>query len=255
MTPQEPKDRIIIPLDVPTVGEAIQLVNSLGPHVGQFKIGLQFINTIIHSVISPVSRGDAMDNLDSIRTLFTMLFGKIFWDGKFDDIPNTVGGATTPIANLRVKMINVHASAGIPAMMEAVANRGDAIVLAVTVLTSFEENDGHLTFGAPTKAKVIQFARDAKLAGVQGIICSPKELEILKKKPELRDLITVIPGIRPTWSAINDQERVTTPTEAIKSGADYLVIGRPITKPPKEIGGPVEAAKKIADEIAAALTA
>ena len=123
------------------------------------------------------------------------------------------------------------------------------LVLAVTVLTSLGEYDTYLIFGAPSKAKVLQFARDAKIAGCDGIICSPQELEFLGNYPELRGLLKVVPGIRPKWSVTGDQKRIMTPSDAIKAGADYLVIGRPITNPPKEVGSSVEAVKRIIEEI------
>jgi len=150
-------------------------------------------------------------------------------------------------------MFNVHASAGIEAMMSAVANKGQALVLAVTVLTSLEENNANLIFGGPSKARVLQFARDAKLAGCDGIICSPQELELLGKQKELGGLLKITPGVRPEWASAGDQKRIMTPAEAIKAGATALVIGRPITKPPTEIGSPVDAAKRIAEEISAVL--
>ena len=179
----------------------------------------------------------------------------IFLDGKFYDIPTTVGKATAVVANLGVVMINVHASAGIDAMFAAVDNKKSAKVLAVTVLTTREENDAFLDFGAPIKAKVLHFARNAKLAGVDGIICSPQELEFLGKRRELKGLLRVTPGVRPQWASKNDQERAMTPGEAVSFGADYLVIGRPITRPPKEIGTPVQAIQSINEEIEAALAA
>jgi len=245
----EAKDRIIVALDVDSIAKAKGLVKQLTPYVGPFKIGLEFINTILASVIVPEKDEDAEVNLREIRELFQQLEGKIFWDGKFDDIPNTVGGASASVAKMDVEMFNVHASAGIEAMMTAVANKGRSLVLAVTILTSLDENNAPLIFGGPTKAKVLQLARDAKLAGCDGIICSPQELEMLAKQRELRFLIKVTPGVRPLWAAVGDQKRVMTPSEAIKAGASCLVIGRPITQPPPEIGGPIEAAKRIAEEI------
>jgi orotidine-5'-phosphate decarboxylase len=125
-------------------------------------------------------------------------------------------------------------------------NRSHSLVLAVTVLTSLEENNAHLIFGGPSKAKVLQFARDAKLAGCNGIVCSPQELKLLGKQAELVSLLKVIPGIRSNDSPPDDQRRTMTAAEAVRAGADYLVIGRPITAAPD----PVEAAKKFAAEIA-----
>lgn len=243
------KDRIIIPLDVDGVGKAIALVEQLKSHVGPFKIGLELINSMLASVIVPEDVEEASINTDNIRKLFELLDGNIFWDGKFSDIPNTVGGAAKAVASLNVRIFNVHASAGIEAMMAAVTNKGQSLVLAVTVLTSLEENNAHLIFGGPSKARVLQLARDAKIAGCDGIICSPQELELLGKQKELGSLLKVTPGVRPKWAAVGDQKRIMTPLEAIKAGADMLVIGRPITQPPEKIGTPVDAAKRIAEEI------
>lgn len=187
-----------------------------------------------------------------------------------------MGKASKAVSAIGVKMFNVHASAGMVAMIEAKKNAGYTpypqhpelrgvddlvdhgdwqrpLVLAVTVLTSLEENNAHLIFGAPTKAKVLQFARDAKIAGCDGIVCSPQELEFLDNHSELSGLFRVVPGIRPKWSVVGDQKRIMTPADAIKAGADYLVIGRPITDPPKEVGTPVDAVKRIIEEIESVL--
>jgi orotidine-5'-phosphate decarboxylase len=234
----EPRDRIIVALDVSELEKAKELVETLAPYVDCFKIGLELLTAVGGPQAVQFVHG---------------LGGKVFYDGKFCDIPNTVGKASKAAAGLGVRMFNVHANCGIDAMHEAVQNRGNSLVLAVTVLTSLDEDNCHLTYGDPVKAKVLQFAREAKLAGVNGIICSPKELTTLANRIELaRDLILVTPGVRPEWAAPNDQKRVMTPREAIQSGADMLVIGRPITNPPAEVGTPVDAVKRIIDEIVAA---
>ena len=228
------KEKIIVALDVDDFEKAENLVKDLAPYVGCFKIGLELIS----SVGGP----------QAVRFVHG-LEGEVFYDGKFCDIPNTVGRASNAAGRLGVQMFNIHASAGIEAMQAAVAKKWKSKVLAVTVLTSLEENNAHLIFGAPTKAKVLQFARDAKIAECDGIICSPQELEFLGNYPELKGLLKVVPGIRPRWSVAGDQKRITTPSDAIKAGADYLVIGRPITDPPKEVGTPVDAVKRIIEEI------
>lgn len=228
------KDFIILALDVDSLEKARPLVESLAPHVGCIKIGLELITTV---------------GAPKVIEFVHSLGGEVFFDGKFDDIPNTVGKASKAVAGLKVKMFNVHASAGIEAMMAAVANKGESLVLAVTVLTSLEENNAHLIFGGPSKAKVLQFARDAKIAGCDGIICSPQELELLGKQKDLKDLLKFTPGVRPLSADKGDQKRVMTPAEAIMHGATGLVLGRPITDAPS----PVEAAKKIAEEIESAL--
>lgn len=250
----EAKERIIVALDVDSVAKATELVEQLVTHVGIFKLGLKFINNMLASVIIPKKDEDGQANLREIRELFRLLEGKVFWDGKFDDIPNTVGGASVPVAKMGVKMFNVHASAGREAVVKAVANKGSSLVLGVTVLTSIGAEECLSIFGDQPGPKVLQFARMLAEVGADGIICSPQELELLGwNTPELDRLLRVTPGVRPLWAAVGDQKRVMTPGEATKAGANYLVIGRPITQPPAEIGGPVEAAKKIADEIAAAM--
>lgn len=230
--------RIIVALDVDNLKEAEALVESLAPYVECFKVGLELITAV-----------GAKEVVDFIHSFG----GKVFYDGKFNDIPNTVGGATKVVAGLNVRMFNVHASSGIEAMRAAVANRDDSLVLAVTVLTSLDENNAHLIFGGPSKATVLRFARDAKIAGCDGIICSPRELEFLGKQKELDGLIRITPGIRPKWAVSGDQKRITTPAEAIKAGATCLVIGRPITKPPAKIGSPIAAVEKISEEISLAM--
>lgn len=230
----EAKERIVVALDVDSLDKALELVEELHPYVGYFKVGLELLtNEGAPKVVQAIKEAG----------------GKIFYDGKFKDIPNTVAGASKAVAKLGVDMFNVHASGGIEMMKAAVDNKGESKVLAVTVLTSLSEEDAHSIYGAPSKGKVIEFARWAKIAGIDGLICSPQELQALGKQKELDDLLRVTPGVRPEWAARGDQKRVMTPGEAVKAGADYLVIGRPITKPPSDIGNSIAAAKMIAEDI------
>jgi orotidine-5'-phosphate decarboxylase len=275
----EPKEKIIVALDVDSPEKAKGLVEQLAPHVGAFKIGLEFINSILASLIMPSEYLTAADNLAEIRILFGMLDDKVFWDGKLMDIPNTITGASAPLTRMKVKMFNVHCLGG-EAMMKAarqsaedvakVNNIKRPLVLGVTILTSLNYDD-------LTKLGIFQtlnildkdelektkrmYLRDlvahdlaylAQESGLDGVIASPQEIQMIREycQPEL---LVVTPGVRPIWAAAGDQKRVMTPGEAIKVGADYLVIGRPITKPPAEIGGPVEAAKRIAEEIASVM--
>ena len=247
------EDKIIVALDVNNPEEALDLVQKLESYVGYFKVGLEFINSMLALLVTASDLGNATKELIAIRELFSLLDKQMFWDGKLKDIPNTVGKCSIPIAKMGVEMFNIHASGGVEMMRNAVENRGNSRVLAVTVLTSLSEEEAYLSYGAPSKAKVIEFARWAKIAGVNGLICSAKELEVLGKCEEFDDLLKVTPGIRPKWAQKGDQKRVMTPAEAIAAGADYLVIGRPITQPPEKIGSPVDASKKIAEEIEQAL--
>ncbi|MFA5185922.1 MAG: orotidine-5'-phosphate decarboxylase [Patescibacteria group bacterium] len=240
----ESKNRIIVALDVDDVRKAMELVDLLRDHVGAFKIGLEF-NTSSFAKLVTTDATSLNALWYGLAQLFDKFEGRLMYDGKFDDIPKTMAGAAKGLAPINPMFFTVHASATIDGMMAAVANKGESKVLAVTVLTSIEENEAHLDFGSPSKAKVLQYARDAMLAGCDGIVCSPKELELLAKRPELKSLIKVTPGVRPAGADVGDQKRVMTPGEAIKAGADYLVIGRPIT----DAQDPVNAADAIAKEI------
>lgn len=237
--PLAPKDRIIVPLDVNDETLARSLVESLANHVGAFKIGYELGFGI---------------GWEKAARLVTDAGGKLFVDAKLDDIPNTVGKGAAAIAAFRPTFLTVHASAGVVAMRAAKEASGDHTrVLAVTVLTSLSDDDTNVIFGAPAHTRVVDFALLAAEAGVDGVVCSPQELEVLKKaiesSPQLKKLAYVTPGVRPTWAAANDQKRVMTPGNAIAAGADYLVIGRPITNPPAHIGSPVDAAMHIAEEL------
>ncbi|RJO58968.1 orotidine-5'-phosphate decarboxylase [Candidatus Parcubacteria bacterium] len=234
----ETKDRIIVALDVDDLSKAAALVDSLAEYVGCFKVGLQLLTAVgAPRVVDFVhSRG-----------------GEVFFDGKFADIPNTIAGASKAVSDLGVKMFNVHASSGRKSVEAAVANKGESLVLGVTVLTSIDETECISIFGDTPGVKVMQFSEMLLDAKADGIICSPQELEFLGQNDELSSLFKMTPGVRPPWAALGDQKRVMTPAEAIKAGATALVIGRPITNPPKEIGSPLKAVMLIYEEIASVL--
>lgn len=235
--PQETaaNQRLIVALDVGDADVARKLVVELSPFVGGFKVGYQLGYSI---------------GFDRAAELVRSAGGKIFIDAKLSDIPNTVGAGMAALAKQRPWMVTVHASAGVEAMRAAVENRGDSFVLAVTVLTALSDEDCKHIFGMSAKDKVVQFARDAAAAKVAGLVCSPQDLQYLTGISELNGLLRVTPGVRPVWSQTNDQQRVMTPAAAIQAGADYLVIGRPITNPPSEVGSPAAAAQRIVEEIA-----
>lgn len=256
------KDKIIVAIDTSDLNHACELVEKLSPYVGCFKFGLEFNQSVLRQMLV-ADNSDARVNLELFRHLFGLAYGKIFWDGKFHDISNTVAGASRETAEMGIKFFNVHASSGIKAVKRAVANKGKAKVLVVTVLTSLNFEDlWNIGFGRCvnkgcqkyyTREWEEKFARDlvktmamwSKGNGADGVVCSPQELALLKNYNGLK----ITPGIRPKWARKGDQKRIMTPREAILRGADYLVIGRPITSPPTRIGTPIDAVKLIIEEI------
>jgi orotidine-5'-phosphate decarboxylase len=241
------KERIIVPLDVSTADEAINLVLQLKEHVGLFKVGLELLNSAGINVVQSIKR----------------LGGEVFLDGKFHDIPNTVTGASRAATRLGVKMFNVHTMGGMKMMESAtkVAHEeavslgiSPPIVLGVTVLTSIDQKtmNDELRVSGNVESQVVHLSKLAEKAGLDGVVASPQEITAIRKATP--NMLIVTPGVRPAWAEIQDQKRILTPGEAVSKGASYLVIGRPITKPPPQIGTPAEAAKRIAEEMHAALT-
>lgn len=229
-----PKDRIIVALDVATKDEALALVEKLSVHVGVFKIGKELFTACGPEIVKEIQK----------------LGGKVFLDLKFHDIPNTVAKAVAQSTKLGVYMMTLHTSGGsemLKAAVESAKNNSDnpPILLGVTVLTSLDDNGlKEIGFSCSAEEMVIKLVGLAKTSGVSGIVCSAKEVKKLREKFG-DEIVLVTPGIRPTWSASGDQKRITTPKDAVDNGTDFMVIGRPIT----QSENPVEAAQKIAQEL------
>jgi orotidine-5'-phosphate decarboxylase len=222
--PSRPQDKIIIALDVPDTEGAMRLLDALETPT-LCKIGLELFTAQGPSVVKAI-----MDRGSSV-----------FLDLKFHDIPNTVGHAVRSATDLGVAMTTLHASGG-PVMLEAAAKaaaasgNSDLLLLAVTVLTSMDSAQLASTgIGVEPKEQVLRLAGLATAAGIGGIVCSPLEVTTIRESLG-KKLRIVTPGVRPTWTTAGDQKRVMTPSEAVVAGADWLVIGRPITaaKSPKE---------------------
>ena len=251
----KPYQRIIFPVDVSDIRKATALVNKLLPYVGIFKFGFESIYSTMADLLLS-SKQEAMECLTQVRLLAAAVGHQAFLDVKLDDIPNTVGQASLAIARMNPKMLNVHASAGQEAIKRAAANKGAAKLLGVTVLTSIDDKECVSIFGDKPDIKVLQFSKMLLDAGADGVICAPKEGQLIRTRPEFSHLLVVCPNIRPPWTYSKDdqnKERQMTPFDAIASGIDMLVIGRPISNPPVDVGGPVEAARRIAQEISSAL--
>jgi len=227
-------NHIIFPLDLPDWAAAEKMARALNGHVGWFKVGLELFVAVGPSVLA------------RLRDLAPET--KIFLDLKLHDIPATVGLAAAAAARLGPEMFTIHAQGGVAMMKEAVKQAGSATVLAVTVLTSLDPSSWEELipeYRAPT-ALVQLLANRAMTAGCGGLVASGQELQVLKAAFPTMKL--VVPGLRPTWARVidDDQKRTVTPREAVRNGADYLVIGRPIRDAPD----PVEAADRLAAELA-----
>ncbi|HUV70420.1 MAG TPA: orotidine-5'-phosphate decarboxylase [Terracidiphilus sp.] len=234
---EEARRRLIVALDVPDAEAAFELVDRLEASWRWYKVGLELFVAAGPAVLEPlIARGHS-----------------IFLDLKFNDIPNTVAGAVRSAAALGARMMTVHASGG-PAMLaaaqEALAGLADPPqLLAVTVLTSMDEAQVQ-AIGLERKPgeQVEVLARMGFKAGVRGFVCSPQEVAKLRAITGPEGVL-VIPGIRPSGGETGDQKRIATPAEALRAGASYLVVGRPIT----QAADPRKAAEAILAEMAAAL--
>jgi len=239
MNAQRFANPLFVALDTPDLGHALELSKGVRPYVGGLKVGLEFIS----------AHGPA--GMREIAALGLPVFA----DVKFHDIPNTVAGAAREIAALGVAVFNVHASGGAD-MMRAAKEAAASVdpkmkVIAVTVLTSVADQDLRtIGQGDSVALQVERLARLAREAGLDGVVCSPREIEVVRRACGSEFLI-VTPGVRPAGAALADQRRVTTPLEAVRAGADVLVIGRPITA----AADPVAAARVIAEEVAPARAA
>lgn len=217
-TPKTARERLIVALDTDRLAPALSLARRLAPLAGMFKIGSQLFTAEGPRAVGRIAG----------------LGAGIFLDLKFHDIPNTVAGAVQAAAALPgVRLVNVHASGGLEMMRAAAASVAGMLrrprLLAVTILTSLDAAAlRKIGLAGPPARRVVALARLAQRAGLDGVVCSAHELRAIRRACGPK-FLTVVPGIRPTAAARGDQARVATPAEALRDGADYLVIGRPIT--------------------------
>ncbi|NLH49345.1 MAG: orotidine-5'-phosphate decarboxylase [Myxococcales bacterium] len=233
-----PHERVIVALDVNNIEKARQLAHQLSGKVGAFKIGKELFVSVGPEIIRVLVENGM----------------RVFLDLKFHDIPNTVAGAVEAAAAHGVWMVNVHAAGG-PAMCRAAAVAAQQVVaslhipkplvIGVTVLTSLDNKDlAAVGLQGPTQDAALRLAKLAKEAGLDGVVASAQDVAAIKEACG-PDFLTVTPGIRPASGSADDQKRIMTPAAAIRAGADYLVIGRPITQAPD----PVAAVAAIVQEI------
>ncbi len=232
----ETRDRLIIALDVNTSLQAQQIVQSVGESASTFKVGKQLFTAAGPQIVR--------DLISSGK--------KVFLDLKFHDIPNTVASAVRQASELRVSMLTVHASGG-SKMLRAAADAASpsTLVLAVTVLTSLSDEDlSEIGIAGNVKAQVLRLAGLARANRIRGVVASAHEARELRR--ELGDDFAIVtPGVRPAGTAKGDQARVVTPSEALRSGASHIVVGRPIT----EAADPAMAAREVLAELEGSLQA
>ncbi len=222
------KDRIIVALDSDSPEKALEVVSSLRGQVGLFKVGMELFPRGGPEIVGRIREAGA----------------EVFLDLKFHDIPNTVAGAVRSAAALGVRFATVHASGG-KAMLSAAARAAEGTgttLLAVTVLTSLDDGDlAAIGYSLKAADAVLRLAAMAAGEGIGGIVCSAREVAAVRERVG-ESVVLVTPGVRLPEDAVGDQKRVVTPEEAIRAGADYLVVGRPITKAPD----PAAAAQRFA---------
>jgi orotidine-5'-phosphate decarboxylase len=232
MRPSDPRDRLIVALDAPDVGEAERLVAAIGEAARFYKIGME------------LAFGGGL----ALAPKLVAAGKRVFVDLKLHDIPNTVERATSQIARLGASFLTIHAYPQTMGAAVAGAKGTGLKLLAVSVLTSSDDGDlAEAGYALGVSALVERRARQAQGAGIDGLVCSAAELARLRVAIG-SSLVLVTPGLRPAGAAVGDQKRVATPASAIADGADYLVVGRPITGD----ADPRAAAERIVAEIAAA---
>ena len=233
------KQKLVLALDVEDISLAKELVDEMSPYIGTFKVGLQLFCGYGLEIVNYIKQKNS----------------NFFLDVKLHDIPNTVEKASFNVVKNGATFFNVHSTGGIEMMKAARKGADEAaqkynlkkpLILAVSVLTSISDEilKNELSNTKTSAEFVLQLAKNAQIAGLDGVVASAKELKLIKSELG-KDFKVLTPGIRPLWSVKDDQKRIATPKSAIQDGADFIVLGRAITKADNRI----DAIKKIYDEI------
>ena len=225
---------VVVALDYSSEKDALAMADQLDPAQCRVKVGKELFTAAGRSVVEAL----AVKGFE------------VFLDLKFHDIPNTCAKAVAAAADMGIWMVNVHASGGrrmMEAAVEALDKRSGErpLLIGVTVLTSMDADDlSEIGLSTEPEQQVIRLARLAESSGLDGVVCSAREVGLIKENCKF-GFLTVTPGIRPLWSQVQDQKRIMTPVEAKFAGVDYMVIGRPITRSEE----PREACQQILDEL------
>ena len=235
----EPRERIILALDVSEYDDAIDIIHRFREHIDIFKVGSELFTSVGPKIIKELH----------------LMGKKVFLDLKFHDIPNTVSKSAIAAAKLGVFIFNVHTMGGLEMMTAAARtlsqycienNTERPRIIGVTVLTSINQDAlrDEMSVNVRMNTQVKHLAGLAQRAGLDGVVASPEDAEIIRARFG-KGFLIITPGIRPTWAAADDQKRTLTPRKAVQMGADYLVIGRAITSQPD----PFSALKRIEEEL------
>lgn len=237
----KPRNPVFCAFDTSSLDQAKLWARSLAQSIGGIKLGLEFF---------------AAHGAGGVTEVVAQAHLPLFLDLKFHDIPNTVAGAIKSVAPIRPFMLTIHAGGGGAMMRAAAEAAADSavkvgaprpLILGVTILTSLDDGDlAAVGMQASVADQVRRLAALAKSSGLDGVVCSPHEAAVLRRDLGA-DFVLVTPGVRPSWAAAQDQKRVMTPAEVIATGADYVVIGRPITGATDQVA----AARRIVTELAA----
>jgi len=208
--------QVILALDFSDMASTVEMINLTKEHIGIYKLGLEFY----------LAHGKS--GVKEIRSRFTDI--EIFLDLKLHDIPNTVAGACRSVADMNPKFLTVHASGGSKMISAASSTLPKVEITAVTILTSLDQEQMiAMGLSENIESLTLSLAKNAVNSGARAIVSSPQEVSLLRK--HLGEKVTLItPGVRPSGAERDDQERIMTPRQAIEAGADFVVIGRPITK-------------------------
>jgi len=220
------KERIIVALDCTSWKEAEQVIKNLNDKVGFFKVGIDLI-----TVVGPLELTKRMHEYNA----------KIFFDAKFYDILNKITQTPFFMPSMNADMFSIHALSGIEAMRKANQEKGDALLLGETPLISISKKEHY----EQSSTILCSLTENILKAGLDGVICSCEEFGIVSQF----DLLKIVQGTIPEWAQTNEQKRTMTPVEAIDFGADYIVIGESVTRPPKGIGTSLDALNLIIEEI------
>lgn len=242
----EPQDHIIFAMNTSDFIRVKCLASMLSGRVGYIKFGPEMNSAILASLLCP-SDGAAFENLMKIRSIFKEAKGRILWDGRLVGIANSIGPTVKTLSDMGVSMLSVQAAQGLKSLNAAIVNKGRSLLFAATPRSSIDHEERRKIDDSALNHQVARL----KDLGIDGVICSSHETAGIRA--HLPDILIATRDVRPEWIHVKNRNKVITPGEAIAAGADFVIIGKPISSPPPEIGDPMRAADMIITEITEAL--